>query len=131
MVLVFVSHSARNPLNRETKSECMKAWSYKKNRAGSKKSKAYLSPKTLARHKRRIAKRIRKLEATNRLKCQSIEQLKQRLQSLEAKVEKHGDWHELRRCEVTFSSKKYELPHKLRLKARKVAVFLAYVEFFS
>ena len=55
------------------------------------KSKAYLSPKTLARHKRRIGKRIRKLEATNRLKCQSIELLKQRLQSLEAKVKKHGD----------------------------------------
>ena len=109
----------------------MKAWSYKKNRAGSKKSKAYLSPKTLARHKRRLAKRIRKLEASDRLKCQTIKQLKRRLQYFEAKVDEHDDWHELRGCEVTFSSKKYELPHKLRLKARKVAVFLAYVEFFS
>ena len=74
----------------QTCPECKKN-EYYKNFVGSKKSKAYLSPKTAARHLRRLLKRRRKLEATDRLLCQTIEQLKRRLQYLEAKVDEHGD----------------------------------------
>ena len=61
-----------------------KAWSYKKNRAGSKKSKAYLSPKTAARHLRRLLKRRRKLEATDRLLCEKLRQIQERIDVIQS-----------------------------------------------
>ena len=78
------AHRHENQTQREI------AWSYKKNRAGSKKSKAYLSPKTAARHLRRLLKRRRKLEATDRLLCITIEQLKERLSNFEKKLSERG-----------------------------------------
>ena len=90
MVLVFVRIVRAAESSAEPNQSANKAWSYKKNRAGSKHSKAYLSPKTAARHLRRLLKRRRKLEATDRLLCITIEQLKERLSGLEKKLSERG-----------------------------------------